>query len=58
MYAWLYEKGVVDSFLIGTRNELQFKAVSDAMQVQLSDHDWNELDRIVGDDHNAHFLGA
>lgn len=46
MYAWLYEKTVVDSFLIGARNELQFKALTDAMQVQLSDHDWQEFNKI------------
>ena len=58
MYAWLHEKGAVDSFLTGARNELQFKSLTDAMQLQLSDDDWMELDRIVGDDHNVHVRGA
>jgi aryl-alcohol dehydrogenase-like predicted oxidoreductase len=58
MYAWLYERSDCDSFLIGVRNEVQFKALTDAIQVRLSDHDWTELDRIIGDDHNAHVLGA
>ena len=53
MYAWLYEKSAVDSFLIGARNESQFKALTDAQQVQLSDHDWKELNKIVSDDHKA-----
>lgn len=48
MYAWLYEKSAVDSFLIGARNELQFKALTDAMQVQLSDDNWQELNKISG----------
>ena len=58
MYAWLYEKSAVDSFLIGARNELQFKSLTDAMQVKLPDADWMELDRMVGDDRNAHVCGA
>jgi aryl-alcohol dehydrogenase-like predicted oxidoreductase len=58
MYAWLYEKSAIDSFLIGVRNELQFKALTDAMQVRLSDHDWQELARIMCDNSNDHVPGV
>ena len=58
MYAWLYEKGACDAFLIGARNELQFKALTDAMQVQLLDFDWKKLDKIVSDGQNSQVSGA
>jgi aryl-alcohol dehydrogenase-like predicted oxidoreductase len=47
MYAWLYDKSPVDSFLIGTRNEHQFNAVLNALSVQLSNTDWQELDNLL-----------
>jgi len=47
MYAWLFEKSPVDSFLIGPRNAPQFNAVSNAFQVQLSEGDWQKLDNIL-----------
>jgi aryl-alcohol dehydrogenase-like predicted oxidoreductase len=54
MYAWLYEKSLVDSFLIGARNELQFKAVTDVLRGHLSNYDWQELDNILAADDSAH----
>jgi len=54
MYAWLYETSLVDSFLIGARNELQFKAASDALQVQLSKRDWQELYNIFSEAHSTY----
>lgn len=47
MYAWLYEKSPLDVFLIGSRNKSQFDAVLNALSVQLSDADWQELDNIL-----------
>lgn len=58
MYAWLYKKSTVDSFLIGARNEIQFKSLADAMHVQLSDDDWMELDRVISYHLDAHVRGA
>lgn len=49
MYAWLYERSNVSSFLIGARNESQFKSAVDALQVKLTKHEWQELEEIVHD---------
>jgi aryl-alcohol dehydrogenase-like predicted oxidoreductase len=58
MYAWLYKKSTVDSFLIGARNELQFKSVTDALQVHVSENDWEELAQMIGDADNPDAFGA
>lgn len=49
MYAWLYDRSPVDSFLIGARNEAQFKSVKDAMKVKISDDNWKEIEKFMGD---------
>ncbi len=47
MYTWLFEKSPIDCFLIGPRNEQQFYAVSNALQVQISADDWQKLDNLL-----------
>lgn len=54
MYAWLYRKSFVDSFLIGVRNELQFKPIADAFKVQISEFDWQSLENILAATQSVH----
>jgi aryl-alcohol dehydrogenase-like predicted oxidoreductase len=51
IYAWLYHKAPIDSFLVGARSERQFRAVTDALDVRLAESDWQELEQLLADAH-------